>query len=62
MTMGNSKTNDFKVFIGKTISDVDDSFWNAVVFKFTDGQELTVTAECGTGPFDIPFLEISEQI
>lgn len=56
--MVNQRARDFKDFVGKTIVEVDDAFSNAVTFKFSDGQEITVMAECGSGQFDIPYLEI----
>lgn len=48
----------FQDMVGKTIKSIDDSAENCVKIKFTDGAEVEVFAECGSGSFAIPFFEI----
>ncbi len=49
------------IFKGKTIKSVDDSSMNAWIFTFEDGTQQTVYAECGSGSYDLPYLEIYEE-
>lgn len=50
-----------KLFKGKTIESVDDSTMNVWRFHFTDGTVQSVWAECGSGDYDFPYLEIYEE-
>jgi hypothetical protein len=50
-----------KLFKGKTIEFVDTPASNVWVFKFTDGTQQSVWAECGSGDYDFPYFEIYEE-
>lgn len=52
------KLVDFQEFVGKTVSEVTEVGVNCIVFRFTDGTQAGMMADCGTGRFDIPFLEL----
>lgn len=42
--------------VGKTIKSIDEGAVNCVIIEFTDGEKVEVYAECGSGPFAIPFF------
>lgn len=48
-----------KAIEGKTVFNVDYSSVNTIRISFTDGSYVDVWAECGSGPFDIPFFDIT---
>lgn len=48
----------FQQFVGKTIKSIDENAVNCVKIVFTDGAETQIFAECGSGPFDIPFFDV----
>lgn len=45
-------------FQSKTIAKVETTCVNVWVFWFTDGTKQEVYAECGSGGFAIPYLEL----
>lgn len=46
--------------VGKTIDRIDDSCVNVLRFYFTDGTDIEIYAECGSGPSSIPFFYVGE--
>lgn len=41
---------------GKTVKSIEEGAVNCVIIEFTDGEKVEVCAECGSGPFAIPFF------
>lgn len=48
----------FQQFVGKTVESVDTSSVNCVIFRFSDGTEKKVFAECASD--GIPFFEFDD--
>lgn len=45
-------------FTGKTVVEVLDDTKNSILFKFDDGSECRLSAECGTSDNSIPFFDV----
>lgn len=46
----------FQFMAGKTVKSIEEGAVNCVIIEFTDGEKVEVCAECGSGPFAIPFF------
>lgn len=50
-----------KELVGKVIVGVDDSCCNVLKLKTADGKVYEIVAECGSGTYDVPYLEIYKE-
>lgn len=50
-----------KELVGKVIVGVDDSCCNVLKLKTADGKVYEIVAECGSGAYDVPYLEIYKE-
>lgn len=51
----------FQDMVGKTIKSIDSGAINCVIITFSDDTTVRIFAECGSGPFAIPFFEIFKE-